>query len=110
MVVILTAIGLVAIALGVARAISPRSYNPQKGEAYECGIPTRGNYELTSTGVKTEGDCDFCFACIHNCPQKAIQFQSLPDDPLLARGEVNPNARYRNEHVSLWSIKESNRQ
>ena len=42
MVVILTAIGLVAIALGVARAISPRSYNPQKGEAYECGIPTRG--------------------------------------------------------------------
>ena len=33
-VVILTAIALVAI--------SPRSYNPQKGEAYECGIPTRG--------------------------------------------------------------------
>lgn len=41
-VVILTAIALVAIALGVARAISPRSYNPQKGESYECGIPTRG--------------------------------------------------------------------
>lgn len=41
-VVILTAIVLVAVALGIARAISPRSYNPQKGEAYECGIPTRG--------------------------------------------------------------------
>ena len=41
-VVILTAIALVAIALGIARAISPRSFNPQKGEAYECGIPTRG--------------------------------------------------------------------
>lgn len=41
-VVILTAIALVAVALGVARAISPRSYNSQKGEAYECGIPTRG--------------------------------------------------------------------
>ena len=39
---ILTAIALVAVALGIARAISPRSYNPQKGEAYECGIPTRG--------------------------------------------------------------------
>ena len=38
-VVILTAIALVAVALGIARAISPRSYNPQ---AYECGIPTRG--------------------------------------------------------------------
>ena len=33
-VVILTAIALVAV--------SPRSYTPQKGEAYECGIPTRG--------------------------------------------------------------------
>ena len=41
-VVILTTIALVAVALGIARAISPRSYNPQKGEAYECGIPTRG--------------------------------------------------------------------
>ena len=42
MVVILTAIALVAVALGIANAISPRSFNPQKGEAYECGIPTRG--------------------------------------------------------------------
>lgn len=41
-VVIITAIALVAIALGIARAIAPRSYNAQKGEAYECGIPTRG--------------------------------------------------------------------
>ena len=41
-VVILTAIALVAVELGIARAISPRSFNPQKGEAYECGIPTRG--------------------------------------------------------------------
>mgnify|MGYP003239847368 CR=1 FL=1 len=40
-VVILTAIALVGIALGVARIVSPRSYNRQKGEA-ECGIPTRG--------------------------------------------------------------------
>lgn len=41
-VVIMTAITLVAAALGIARAISPRTYNPQKGEAYECGVPTRG--------------------------------------------------------------------
>ncbi|MDR2470263.1 MAG: NADH-quinone oxidoreductase subunit A [Tannerella sp.] len=39
---LLTAILLVVAALGIARLISPRSYNPQKGEAYECGIPTRG--------------------------------------------------------------------
>lgn len=42
-VVLLTAIALVVMAMGIARLISPRSYNQQKGEAYECGIPTRGN-------------------------------------------------------------------
>ena len=79
-----------------------------------CAVCTevcpRGNYELTSTGVKAEGDCDFCFACIQNCPQKAIKFAELPDSPFLAHGEKNPDVRFRNEHVSLWSIKEANRQ
>lgn len=41
-VVLITAVALVAVALGIARLISPRSFNKQKGEAYECGIPTRG--------------------------------------------------------------------
>jgi NADH-quinone oxidoreductase subunit A len=41
-VVILTAIVLVIAALGIAWLISPSSYNPQKGETYECGIPARG--------------------------------------------------------------------
>ena len=45
-VVILTAIALVAVALGIANAISPRSFNAQKGEAYECGIPTRGKSRM----------------------------------------------------------------
>ena len=26
----------------IAKLIAPRSFNPQKGEPYECGIPTRG--------------------------------------------------------------------
>ncbi|MDE6453728.1 MAG: NADH-quinone oxidoreductase subunit A [Muribaculaceae bacterium] len=38
----LTGIGLVALALWLAGLISPKSFNAQKGEAYECGIPTRG--------------------------------------------------------------------
>ena len=38
----LTGFALVALALWIAGLISPRSYNLQKGEAYECGIPTRG--------------------------------------------------------------------
>lgn len=41
-VVIITAITIVVAALGIAKAISPSSYNPQKGESYECGIPTQG--------------------------------------------------------------------
>ena len=38
----LTGVALVALALVIAGLISPKSYNAQKGEAYECGIPTRG--------------------------------------------------------------------
>lgn len=38
----LTGVALVAAALLIAKLISPRSFNPQKGEPYECGIPTRG--------------------------------------------------------------------
>ena len=41
-VVILIAIAIVAAAISIGKAIAPRSYNTQKGEAYECGIPTRG--------------------------------------------------------------------
>lgn len=37
-----TGIALVTLALWMAGLLSPRSFNPQKGEAYECGIPTRG--------------------------------------------------------------------
>lgn len=39
---LVTGIALVALAFWIAGLISPRSFNPQKGEAYECGIPTRG--------------------------------------------------------------------
>lgn len=71
-----------------------------------CGICThvcpKGNYAFTSEGIKTQGDCDFCFACIQNCPQKAISFARIT--------EVNPNARYRNEHISLMDIKRANNQ
>ncbi|MBO5053705.1 MAG: NADH-quinone oxidoreductase subunit A [Muribaculaceae bacterium] len=38
----LTGFALVALAMWIAGLISPRSFNPQKGEPYECGIPTRG--------------------------------------------------------------------
>ena len=40
--VLLTAIAFVGIVIALSNAIAPRSYNAQKMEPYECGIPTRG--------------------------------------------------------------------
>ena len=38
----LTGMFLVFIALFIAQLIGPRSFSLKKSEAYECGIPTRG--------------------------------------------------------------------
>ena len=40
--VILTAVVLVVGAYVVAKLVGPRSYNPVKGQPFECRIPTRG--------------------------------------------------------------------
>ena len=42
LVTLITGAGLIVAGLGMALLLSPKSFNPQKGEAYECGIPTRG--------------------------------------------------------------------
>lgn len=80
----------------------------------DCGICTyvcpRGNYNLTSQGVRMRGDCEFCFACIQNCPQRAIQFAKSEDGSWPDGTEKNPNARYRNENVSLMDLKLANNQ
>ena len=41
-VALITGAGLVFAALLIAKLISPRSFTVKKAEAYECGIPTRG--------------------------------------------------------------------
>lgn len=51
--------------------------------------------------VHHAGNCQTCLACVHACPRKAIG---------LAVPEKNPNARYRNEHVSLQEIISANEQ
>ncbi len=43
LVVLLTGITLVVAGLGMAILISPRSFNLQKTESYECGLPTKGS-------------------------------------------------------------------
>jgi NADH-quinone oxidoreductase subunit A len=40
--VFLTGVTLVIAGLGMAILLSPKSFNLQKGEPYECGIPTHG--------------------------------------------------------------------
>ncbi len=44
--VISTAFALVAAGVCIAKLIAPRSYNKQKAESYECGIPTRGRSQI----------------------------------------------------------------
>ena len=51
--------------------------------------------------VQSDGRCQACMACTHHCPQKAI---------LLNIPEKNPNARNRNEHITLAEIMEANDQ
>lgn len=79
-----------------------------------CGICVsvcpRGNYEIHGEKASMQGDCDVCFACIHNCPQKAIRFAEGTDVPFLQNGEKNPDARFRNAHVTLTDIRRANRQ
>lgn len=45
--------------------------------------------------------CQVCMACIHHCPKKAIQM-NVP--------EINPQARYRKEEISIYDIIRSNQQ
>lgn len=42
LVVLITGVVVVVGGLGIALLVSPKSMNPQKREAYESGIPTRG--------------------------------------------------------------------
>ena len=81
-------------------------------ECVACGICMevcpRGNYALTGRGVETNGQCDYCLAGVHACPQKAITFK--PSKQWLLGPERNPKARYLNPEVALNDIKRSNRQ
>ena len=61
----------------------------------------RANISLKDNVITWSGECEMCFACVQNCPQKAIK---------LAMQERNPDARYRNKHVTLGDIQAANRQ
>jgi len=61
--------------------------------------PSSSIHVVDGKAVHIPGNCQTCLACAHACPQKAIQL-TIP--------EVNPDARYRNEHISLCEIMEAN--
>lgn len=59
-----------------------------------------GNFNVEDGQAKRRQEtCEFCLACVQNCPQKAIG---------LSMADKNPEARYRNEHISLQEIMAAN--
>lgn len=67
-----------------------------------CGICStvcpHGNFTITDK-ASFSGSCEYCLACVHSCPQKALT---------LARGERNPQSRFCNENVSLADLRRAN--
>lgn len=69
-----------------------------------CGIcekvcPVNNFYIENGKAMRKRGTCEFCLACANNCPHKAITLSIM---------DKNPNARYRNENISLNEIIEAN--
>ena len=66
-----------------------------------CGICAKvcpaDNITVTENGVQFSDHCEVCYACLHNCPQSAIHME-------LEAGTTH----FRNEHISLNDIIESN--
>lgn len=75
-----------------------------------CGVCTslcpHGSWRLVDGHAVAEGDCETCFACVHNCPQKAISIIPTPPEP----EEPNRNARFRNPNVTLADLIKANGQ
>lgn len=73
-----------------------------------CGICTKvcpaGCIHLEEgRAVRTGENCQACMACVHVCPKTAIRVNRV-----LGFEEPNPEARYRNENVSLTELVRSN--
>ena len=70
-------------------------------DCIHCGICAKvcpaNNITVTEDEVTFGDHCEVCYACLHNCPKKAIR---LPVE--------KADARFRNERVKLIDIIRSN--
>ena len=84
----------------------------KKDDCIECmtcaNVCPHKNFSLGAMGgLEFSGKCEYCLACVHNCPQLALVLRgNQPGRP----GERNPEARYRNPNISLNDIIRSNKQ
>lgn len=89
-------------AAGILKKDMALSYTVN-GDCVRCGICAQvcpaDNIAVTDEGVRFSDQCEVCYACLHNCPQRAIHM------PVEAGTE-----RFRNEHVTLAQIIEANGQ
>jgi len=73
------------------------------GSCIRCGVCKgvcpRGNITITDEKAEMGKSCEFCLGCAHVCPKKAIT---------VAPFEMNRKARFRNSHVSVQDIIDSN--
>lgn len=71
-----------------------------------CGLCSRvcpiGNFYVADGKAKRKQEtCEFCLACAHSCPRKAIT---------MSIADKNPEARYRHPDISLQEIIKANEQ
>ncbi|MBQ6746555.1 MAG: EFR1 family ferrodoxin [Bacteroidaceae bacterium] len=80
-----------------------RTFRVERDLCVGCGACTRvcpkSNWKFTNNGLEVDGDCQMCFACINNCPQKAIKLNGR---------EANPNARWRHPKITLQELQRAN--
>lgn len=61
----------------------------------------RGNFTFQDQKMGLGGECEYCLACIHNCPWGGLSLKG---------GEVNSGVRYRHPQVGLEEIVAANSQ